>query len=497
MKRPPPALLAIVSILAVAAAVRILGIGHDSLWGDEALSVLIAKKPLAEVIPRVIDWEQIPPVHHVILHFWIKVFGDSETSVRVPSLLAGVAAVCVAYVLVGQLAGRRVALIAALLLAVSPIHIVYSQECRAYALGVLLGLWSCDAFVRLLRRPGASREGEYVVVSTLLLYTHVYGLFTLLAQQLLYVWQWARARRRSADGTEGPTAPPLRPWRFVLVNLAIGALYAPFVPVIVRWTRAIHTNFWVQHNSWDDITNAYWTYAGSSAAFFPMVPLVVLGIRALYRTRRRTALVLLLALMVAPVLVPVTVSVLHRPSFAPRYAIIASVAMLTFAAASLAAIRPAALRLSAVVLIALICLRGDAPAFYRAPWREAGAFLNQHMRPGDTAVVNIRAGTRLYDYYVKRPDVRRLGVDINAVPVSLPLDGRRVWLVLYGPIYPPNEILGRAAWRVERRLVKPGLAVLELTDEPEPPAGSPEPQPATSPASRPPSAASRPTTSSR
>ena len=481
--------LPIALILIVATGLRWRGIGHDSLWGDEALSVLIAKKPLIEIIPRVIEMEQIPPVHHFVLYFWIRLFGDSETAVRVPSLLAGVASVLAAYVLVGRLAGRRVATLAALLLAVAPIQIAYSQECRAYSLSVLLGLWSCDAFVRLLlRRPKHGAEAEYIIVSTLLLYTHVYGLFTLLAQQVLYAWQWWRGWRNARE-------PRLPPGRFIVLNLAIGFLYAPFVPVIVRWTRAIHTNFWVQSNSWDDATYAYYVYAGSVAAFCMTAPLMALGIRAFYRRRRRMGLVLLLGLMILPVLVPLTISVLHRPSFAPRYAIVSSFAMLTFAAAGLASLRPAALRVVAVALIALVMPFGDAAKIKRAAWREVGAFLNQNMRPDDLAVVNIRAGTRLYDYYVKRPDVRRLGVDIGNVPVSLPLpDDRHVWLVLYGPIYPPQKILERAPWRIERRLLADGVSVLELTDKPAPELAR---EPTTSPASPSPSAATHPPTSSR
>ena len=57
------------------------------------------------------------PVHHLLLHFWIKVFGYGETSVRTPSAIAGVAGVLMTYVLVRRLMGRRVALIAALLVA--------------------------------------------------------------------------------------------------------------------------------------------------------------------------------------------------------------------------------------------------------------------------------------------------------------------------------------------------------------------------------------------
>ena len=52
--------------LLLATALRLHDIGRDSLWGDEGLSVTIARLPLMEVIPRDIEWEQIPPVHHLL-----------------------------------------------------------------------------------------------------------------------------------------------------------------------------------------------------------------------------------------------------------------------------------------------------------------------------------------------------------------------------------------------------------------------------------------------
>src|SRR5688572_17902202 len=152
-------------IVALAAVLRLHHIAHDSLWGDEALSVTIAKMPLAKLITHVRWWEQIPPVHHLLLKVWMICFGDSERSVRMPSAIAGMAGVAVLGLLVARSMGRKTALAAALLLAVSPMHIAYSQECRTYALTVLLGLISCDLFVRLLRRPTQRLHAAYVIVS--------------------------------------------------------------------------------------------------------------------------------------------------------------------------------------------------------------------------------------------------------------------------------------------------------------------------------------------
>ena len=122
MKRRSRAILLLL-ILLLASFLRLRALGHDSLWGDEICTVWLAKMSLVDLIKGNIVYENIPPLHHLIVHFWIKLFGDSEFSVRMPSALAGIAGVWMTYVLARRLTGSRVALAAAFLMAVSPVHI--------------------------------------------------------------------------------------------------------------------------------------------------------------------------------------------------------------------------------------------------------------------------------------------------------------------------------------------------------------------------------------
>jgi hypothetical protein len=115
------------------------------------------------------------------------------------------------------------------------------------------------------------------------------------------------------------------------------------------------------------------------------------------------------------------------------------------------------------------------------------------MRADDLAVVSASASRRLFDYYVGDHDLYLRGVDTPTLPVSLPLEGRRVWLVIHDSWYPANSFVTRAGLRIERRLLTRDVLVLELTDEPAP---APPPAPPTTPASPLPSAATPPTTSS-
>jgi hypothetical protein len=96
------------------------------------------------------------PLYHVLLKGWVLLAGDSEWALRVPSALAGAAAVVVLYMAARELSWddpppALFPLAAAALLALSPFAIWYSQEAKVYSLLLLtvtLLLWS---FLRALR----------------------------------------------------------------------------------------------------------------------------------------------------------------------------------------------------------------------------------------------------------------------------------------------------------------------------------------------------------
>jgi uncharacterized membrane protein len=64
----------------------------------------------------------------------MSIFGRSEAALRAPSLIFGVATIPAFWLLTARLMSVRTAHLAALLLAINPLHVWYSQEARPYAL---------------------------------------------------------------------------------------------------------------------------------------------------------------------------------------------------------------------------------------------------------------------------------------------------------------------------------------------------------------------------
>jgi len=177
------------------------------------------------------------------------------------------------------------------------------------------------------------------------------------------------------------------------------------------------------------------------------------------------ALLLLLCLIVLPVVIPVILSILRRPFFAPRYGLVAVPGLMALAGVGLAALRWRTAQGAAIVAVVALFPLARPWAYQKPQWREAAQFLTENMRPGDIATIMIKSSTRAYDYYIDRPDVRRIGFNASALPLSTPLEdaSRRVWLVL-NPPRPTEEMITRGPWRVLQQRDFREITILELQD---------------------------------
>jgi mannosyltransferase len=127
----------LIGILILALGIRFIGL-NQSLWMDEAISATVAKGfTLKGIITSFIYSDTHPPLYYLILRIWSLLFGFSEISLRFPSLIFALLTVYLVYK-VGSLWNGKTGLYAALLMALSPLHIYYSQEARMYSLTTFL-----------------------------------------------------------------------------------------------------------------------------------------------------------------------------------------------------------------------------------------------------------------------------------------------------------------------------------------------------------------------
>jgi len=336
-----PALLVAAAITLLAAALRFLNLGHDSLWFDEELTRQTAATGFAAAL-AVRD--------HVPLLYWLttaalRLLPEHEVTLRLVSALAGVVAVPLLVAFGRAVRLPRAGLWAALLLAVSPSAIRYSQEARHYSLLLLFSLLALYWLYRAMsspdlsgertpvRRPDRStrvmdapdlsglprpdRSTRYWLFSglsaALALMTH-YSAWLLLAAQAAVVAVWLLGRLRAGErGVVARLAPAAAVVGLALLLLAPGAAEA----IRANTAQAAGTTAAAPIGVW---LRALWLEFG----FFRPLPALALSLvaalGAVVLARRRPAAAALLAVSaVVPVLL---IQALGITRFAlPKYVI--------------------------------------------------------------------------------------------------------------------------------------------------------------------------------
>lgn len=512
---------------------RVDGVASLSLWGDSAYSVYTATKdPTSIALERIYDGH--PPLYYYLLHYWIELAGTSEFSLRMLSIYFGVLAVPLTYKLArahlipsdaspnGDVApamanitydrtGRsawqetrlrhRVGLLAAYLVASSPMLTYYSRQVRMYSLFPFLALLSAYALLVCLKK---SREGDplspesfragsetnrlespalstptgvkhrlgregihwiaYVLVTTAALFTHYYALLVV-AAEAIYVLAFHRDVRRSFA-------------RWKASQVVIGALFLPWLAFAATTsattTAAILSNaaapdgllgfaeeFWIPFNlgvTWDL----------STARPVSLLLAGLLTVSAVYLFRVETGAsriepmvwLLLIAPLAGSFLIWLAVPYAVRQRFLvfslPSYLIILSWMLILLSRTRVlqALLTTAVIAASGFALVRAAALE---PLFVETDAAQVVDHVQASARPGDALVFHAawQIGYVKSHYKGQPPDLYSLN-DLSEDRFSL-LDGHpRVWLAMYqaaprDPRYPLETWLD-AHWHKAEQL---------------------------------------------
>lgn len=192
--------LALSFVVLVGLAIRLLRLDWQPLWWDEGYSIYFATEPLAEML-RLTALDIHPPLYYALLNGWFALLDDTgAVTARLLSVGWGVLSVALMAWTARELAPNRprLWLLATILLALSPMHLYYSQEVRMYAVALPLTMLSTIAFARLLRHIATDTSPwqawlAYVLTVAASLATLYYSGLLFVAHQ---VWALIVLRRR-------------------------------------------------------------------------------------------------------------------------------------------------------------------------------------------------------------------------------------------------------------------------------------------------------------
>ena len=474
-----PLLILLLLILA-GYALRAHNLDAFSFWTDEGLTPERSGYPVAQilrneiVIQGVVTRDTHPPLYYLIIHGTRALFGESDFAFRYPSVLFGVLLIPLLYQLGRRMSGLVVGTIVALLAAVNPLQVYYSQEARMYSLLVLLVTAMSYVLWRALQEEGRQTTGHgqpvrnrppilrrllpYVLLSGLAVYTHYTVVFLIAAQALFWVWiLWRNGHKRvilAAAGLAVLVVLPLVPYTVPRLLAGAEANYYYVSPLTMLLDVVRFFNLGLTVNYGQSLIIALNALA---------LALLVLGIWAARSWRKR---LFLLAWLLAVVLGLMAGSILFKPMYQGVRHIIASspayLLLLAFGISRLFALRPppstqeadgrvpgrwvAVAGLAALALVisgsafALYNLYFD-PAYVKDDFRAMIRFIETRAGDHDVIVYNNAVLLPMHEHYRLRPDIA-----VDALPAyphmatgeepelhSLAAEYDRIWFITDPP----------------------------------------------------------------
>lgn len=385
---------------AVALAVRLFRLNFQSLWLDEVLTYLNSQTSLHQLVVDPVVDPNIPPLYYVLIH-WVLLLGRDEVALRLPSVVAGVLTVPLVFALGRRWLGAAAGAAAAVLLAISPFHVWYSQEARPYALLLLLGVAAMWLLERL--RDDPTRRGErvaFVLVAAATFYCHT------VAIPLLVV----------LAGYAGLTADPGRRREWLVTFAAVGLVAAPALLRLLLIPPTVSANSQYRFDP-AHVGYTFWAFGTGFSLGPNLIELRTQGVASLREhglligaasavlavvlfagaRRLRTAPAAVRGVLAAWLFFPVAFAVLGtlitKHPYNVRYAILAFPPFVLCLAAGLTGFRARTARIAAAAALVTVSALSLAnyfsdPSYQREDNRGAARFLQAHARPGDLVIVS-------------------------------------------------------------------------------------------------------------
>ncbi len=396
--------VALLLIVLGGAALRLAGIGAESVDLEEyaCIGALHTRGLHHFLVEQRILYPYGAPLAPLLFYFWSGIFGVSIVSVRLLSALAGTVVILLPALLAREVwhdnpkTARTAGLIAALCVALSPVHLFQAQEARMYAFVALFAALSGLGLLRAVRTGGRRWWLLNLAANAALVWSHYFAAFLWPAQALWLLF--ARSVR----------------WRTLLCWLAVHALL--LVPVglwmsgIAPQPKELH-DYYIKPNLALVVRNlvaddaVHW----SSSSFFPsgrawffapdavreaviaahpvgdaviavaFSAALLWSLLMVFRRRseqQRLAGYLLLWTLV-PLALLVALSLAWKPVYASRYLVHASLALYLLLGGLLARL-PVSRRALCVTLLVVVFgwqLSLALPPQSRTAWKEAGAII--------------------------------------------------------------------------------------------------------------------------
>lgn len=394
-------LLALLMLLAF--SLRVYRLDDQSAWYDENHYFIAAAPDFQTYMDGVRVWAPDNVIlYHVLFWGWTRIFGLSLVAGRLFTVLLGLSAVPLAFLLGRRVFSPAAGGFAALLAALSPAQIWHAQTMRPYGLCVPLVLFGLYALLRAADGGGRGWWAAALAANVAMMWTHLFMGFVLPAQGLFLLLRRPCGFRDAAGWAAAnllAVAPPVL-WVLPRLKFVPPAEYDHLIPPSA-WTALVDafgddvipwsSEFPVAPPGWAaPLPPCVQTGAGALWILFLAGAVLAALPPAARRLRGGDARpFLMLCAGFLPLLSLLLLSLIWRPCLEIRYTPHAVVCLYVLAGGALFARPRRGARAVAALLTGLLAFQTAwfLPADSRTAWRAAAGRIGRECGPGDAVLV--------------------------------------------------------------------------------------------------------------
>lgn len=469
MARDEPARHGVVTVTVaaltlLALALRLYRLDELSFWWDEYTSLAFLEAPtLLQFLRQNTTFDPATlPAYYTLEYLWYHHVSAAPDNLRYLSVLLSLPGIPLAYLLGRETFGRTAGLVAALCLALSPIHLFHAQSIRMYVLFTTLALASAVTFVRLMQDARWPWWAAHAVCNLLLFWTHPFAPLLVAAQGITLLIQRVPVRRWLTWGVVNsalylPTAAYILQVTFwspqstgawlQLPSLAsfLGDLLFDDV-VAATYQLRVPTEFWAANAPWMLTVRPV-----MDGLFIGAVLLAIVVVLVRLRRKAPAACIFFLVWLLLPATVLYVLSLVWRPCIFPRYTLYSSLAVYCFLGAAARALRHTGLQWCAGLLVAVLLGYQTAlalPGPQRTDWKGAAALVREESdTPSLVALTaSIDRDTFAYNFSYGQPGPRTRPMaaaerdeDVAELLARyLALGNAQAWAVIAGDWFAPE-----------------------------------------------------------
>ena len=207
---------------------RLNKLGYHDFWYDEVSSISYARFPWS-------NWNA--PFYWILLHFWVKIFGLSEFSLRFPSSIFNFLSIVLVFLLGKNLFNKKVGIIASIFIGLSPFHLWYAQEVRDYSTVLFLGTFASYLLFKAIEKEEIKFWLFFTFISLIGIYTNYFFIFLLFTQGLGIIF-FKKVRLS---------------FKVVVCFLIIALGFSFYLPRFLEKFYRISHGFWVPKPTWQSL----------------------------------------------------------------------------------------------------------------------------------------------------------------------------------------------------------------------------------------------------